>query len=91
MITILGWIAALISVILWLPQTIKAIQCARTNQPVAGVSLGTLTLGLVNGVIWLVWSILANELAVGAPGLVGIPCLLLTMYLVITRKPGNNT
>ena len=67
---LLAWIGAALSCLLCLPQAVRTL---RLRQRLDGISAGTYWIVLANATVWVTWSLLTGELAVGAPALVNGP------------------
>lgn len=82
MTTILGALGAVISFILWLPQA-KTTWLNRKNiEALAGISIGTQLLVIINAAIWGLYAFYLNEFWVGAAGLINGPLAVATVVLV---------
>jgi uncharacterized protein with PQ loop repeat len=72
----LAWCGAALSCLLCLPQAVRTLRLA---QRLDGISAGTYWIVLANAAVWVAWSLLTGELAVGVPALVNAPAALLVL------------
>jgi uncharacterized protein with PQ loop repeat len=72
----LAWCGAALSCLLCLPQALRTLRLA---QRLDGISAGTYWIVLANATVWVAWSLLTGELAVGVPGLINAPAALLVL------------
>ena len=79
---LLGFAAAVVSFVLWLPQALTVWRNRRNPARLAGVSQGTLALILVNAALWGGYALATGAFWAGAPGLVNFPLTLFTLMLV---------
>ncbi|MHA3724225.1 hypothetical protein ACXR2T_10135 [Leucobacter sp. HY1910] len=81
----IGFIAAVVSFVLFLPQAQRAWQFRRDAQSLRGISVGTQLLVLLNASLWGAYAFITGSFWVGAPGLVNAP-LAMAMIVLILRS-----
>lgn len=83
---LLGFVAASISFVMWLPQARATWRHRHNPVELAAISLGTQFLVLVNATVWAIYAVLTEAYWSGAPGLVNLPLALLNIYLVLSAR-----
>lgn len=82
----LGMFGATISFVLWLPQALLVWRQRENPAALAGVSLGTQVLIVVNATVWGLYAYVTGAFWSGAPGIVNLPLALLTGFFVLRAK-----
>lgn len=84
LVEMLAWCGAGLSCLLCLPQALRTLRLA---QRLDGISAGTYWIVLANATVWIAWSLLTGELAVGAPALINGPgAVLILRRLAAARR-----
>jgi uncharacterized protein with PQ loop repeat len=83
---VIGWVAAIVSSTLCIPQLVRARRCVQRNEPVSGVAPAMLWLVLVNAVLWAVWALGSGAYPAGLPSLVSGPAAALTLWTIRRRE-----
>lgn len=87
--TFLGITGAVITFILWIPQARTTWLNRQRPEALAGISLGTQSLMLLNSFVWGGYAIALNEFWVGAAGIVNAPLAVITMSLILKGRRLN--
>src|SRR6476620_9462467 len=85
---LLGFIASLISFVLWWPQAARVWRCRRRAEQLTGVSTSSQFLLLMNACLWGAYAVGTGSLWVGAPGLVNGPLAIITIVLLRHARRG---
>jgi hypothetical protein len=85
---LLAWCGAGLSCLLCVPQALRTL---RLGGRLDGISSGTYWMVLANAVVWVTWSLLTGELAVGVPALVNGPAAVLILRRLTVRVPQGST
>lgn len=85
---LLAWCGAALSCLLCLPQAMRTLRLA---ERLDGISPGTYWIVLANATVWVIWSMLTGELAVGAPALINGPAAVLILHRLAVARPRNRT
>jgi uncharacterized protein with PQ loop repeat len=80
---LLAWCGAVLSCLLCLPQAVRTLRLA---ERLDGISPGTYWIVLANATVWVTWSLLTGELAVGAPALVNGPAAVLILRRIAAAR-----
>lgn len=83
---IVGFTAAVISFIIWLPQARSTWRYRNDPAALAVASLGTQLLVLLNATVWWVYAIGTEAYWSGAPGAVNLPLALLSIALILRAR-----
>lgn len=83
---LLGLIASTISFVMWLPQARATWKHRNSPKELAGISLGTQFLVVVNATVWGIYAFITGAYWSGAPGAVNLPLALLTIVLIFRAK-----
>lgn len=83
---LLGLIASTISFVMWLPQARSTWRHRNSPTELAGISMGTQLLVLVNATVWGIYAVITGAYWSGAPGLVNLPLALLNIYLITRAR-----
>jgi uncharacterized protein with PQ loop repeat len=75
-VTMLGWIGAILSCLLVVPQAVRAVRSERLD----GISATTHRIVLTNAIVWATWSILAEQYAAGVPSAVSGPAAVVILH-----------
>ena len=78
----IGFVASVISLVLWWPQAARVWRHRHDGGQLGGVSISTQVLLLGNAALWGAYAVVTGSFWVGAPGLVNVPLALLTIALV---------
>lgn len=90
--TILGFIASTFSIIMTIPQAIRAWQLRNDFEALSGISILTQVFLLGNALSWFAYAIVDRDLFVALPGFINIPLAILTIVLVVRgRRRGGPT
>ena len=81
-IDLLGFIASVISFVLWWPQAALVWRCRTHREQLRGVSTSSQALLLMNACLWGAYAVGTGSLWVGAPGLVNGPLAIVTIVLL---------
>lgn len=81
-LNLVGFAAATISFIMWLPQAITTWKHRNNPQELRGISKGTHYFVLANAVLWGVYGVMSGSYWAGAPGLINFPLSALTLILI---------
>src|SRR6478735_2164957 len=81
-IQLLGFIASLMSFVLWWPQAALVWRCRRQGEQLTGVSTSSQLLLLMNACLWGAYAVVTGSLWVGAPGLINGPLAIVTIVLL---------
>lgn len=82
----IGFLAAVVSFIIFLPQALRTWSVRKDPIALAGISIGTQWLILCNATLWGVYAILTGAFWVGAPGILNAPLALFTIFLVFRAR-----
>jgi uncharacterized protein with PQ loop repeat len=85
---LLAWCGAALSCLLCLPQALRTL---RDAERLDGISPGTYWIVLANATVWVTWSLVTGELAVGAPALINGPAAVLILHRLAVARPRNRT
>lgn len=77
-----GLLASITGFLVWLPQARRVWQDRHDPERLSGVSLQTQALSLAGNVLWLVHAVGIGSFWLGAPSVVNIPVIVLTIALV---------
>lgn len=77
----LGAAGSLVSVVLWVPQARRTFAQRHDRDALAGLSLGTLALVMLNATLWLLYSATVGSYWPGLPGLVTFPLSMMMFWL----------
>lgn len=83
---LVGFIASVVSLAMWWPQAVTVWRSRHRPEQLAGVSVGTQALLVVNASLWAGYAVLTQSFWVGAPSLVNLPLAALTIA-VLRRRP----
>lgn len=81
-----GFTAALISSIMFLPQAARVWRMRNEHLALQGVSASGQILLLVNAALWGLYAILTRAYWAGAPGLLNFPLAALTLFLLLRAR-----
>jgi uncharacterized protein with PQ loop repeat len=81
-IELLGFVASVMSFILWWPQAALVWRCRGRGEQLTGVSISSQLLLLINACLWGAYAVGTGSLWVGAPGLVNGPLAVITIVLL---------
>jgi hypothetical protein len=79
---LLGFIASVMSFVLWWPQAALVWRCRGRGEQLTGVSTSSQLLLLMNACLWGAYAVGTGSLWVGAPGLVNGPLAIITIVLL---------
>jgi uncharacterized protein with PQ loop repeat len=85
---LLAWCGAALSCFLCLPQALRTL---RLPERLDGISPGTYWIVLANATVWVTWSLLTGEFAVGAPALINGPAAVLILHRLAVARPRNHS
>ncbi|MBO1751214.1 PQ-loop repeat-containing protein [Actinotalea sp. BY-33] len=77
-----GFLASITGFLVWLPQARRVWRDRKDPARLAGVSIPTQVLSLAGNVLWFVHAIGIGSFWLGAPSVINVPVILLTIYLV---------
>lgn len=90
--TVLGFIASTFSIIMTIPQAMRAWQLRNNFEAFSGISILTQVFLLSNALSWFAYVIVDRDLFVALPGFINIPLAILTIVLVVRgRRRGGPT
>lgn len=81
-LNLIGFTAATISFIMWLPQARITWKHRNSPKELQGISKGTHCFVLVNATLWGIYAVMSESYWAGAPGLVNFPLSLITLILI---------
>lgn len=81
-VQLVGLLASLISFGMWWPQALAVWKGRRSPAQLAGVSIGTQALFLVDEILWIVYAVQTGALWTGAPSLVNVPLSAFTIIIL---------
>jgi uncharacterized protein with PQ loop repeat len=87
-IDVLGFVASVISFVLWWPQAALVWRCRKHREQLGGVSTSSQVLLLMNACLWGAYAVGTGSLWVGAPGLVNGPLAVITIVLLRQSRRG---
>lgn len=82
----LGLLASLTSFVLWIPQGIRVWRARRDPAALTGIAVSTQAISLVGNVLWFVYALLIGSFWLGAPIVVNLPVLLLTIAVLVRAR-----
>jgi len=85
----LGYVGAIASCLIVLPQAIRTCRYQRSSEALAGVSTGAMCAVLVNACVWLVWAALSGAYPAGIPSLVNGPAAVFCLLRVLSARRGD--
>lgn len=91
---VIGMLASLSSFVIWVPQGRRVWRARHEPAKLAGIAVSTQAISLAGNVLWSLYAIGIGSFWLGAPGIVNIP--ILTMTVVVLRRharavPGSGT
>ena len=86
---VFGFLASLITFILWVPQSTHTWKNRNKPEVLKGISLGTQWLMITSSIFWLGYAILAPAYWSGAPCLINIPLAAITIFLIHRSRKQN--
>ena len=81
---VVGMLASLSSFVIWVPQGRRVWLARREPAQLAGIAVSTQAISLVGNMLWSLYAIGIGSFWLGAPGIVNIP--ILTMTVVVLRR-----
>lgn len=81
---VVGMLASLSSFIIWVPQGRRVWRARHEPAQLTGIAVSTQAISLVGNVLWSLYAIGIGSFWLGAPGIVNIP--ILTMTVVVLRR-----
>ena len=81
---VVGMLASLSSFVIWVPQGRRVWRARHEPAKLAGIAVSTQAISLVGNVLWSLYAIGLGSFWLGAPGIVNIP--ILTMTVVVLRR-----
>lgn len=81
-VEIVGFIASVVSFVLWWPQAALVWRCRGGGEQLSAVSMSSQSLLLINAALWGAYAIGTGSLWVGAPGVINGPLAILTIVLL---------
>jgi len=84
---VVGMLASLSSFVIWVPQGRRVWRARREPAKLAGIAVSTQAISLAGNVLWSLYAIGIGSFWLGAPGIVNIP--ILTMTVVVLRRHGR--
>lgn len=82
----LGLLASLTSFILWIPQGVRVWRARRDPAALSGIAVSTQVISLVGNVLWFVYALLIQSFWLGAPIVVNLPVLLMTIAVLVRAR-----
>ena len=82
-VDIIGFTASVISFLLWLPQARQTWKNRSNAQALAGISLTTQALVVMNATLWGAYAVSTNAFWVGAPGIINAPLAVGTIVIAV--------
>ena len=81
---VVGMLASLSSFVIWVPQGRRVWRARHEPAKLAGIAVSTQAISLAGNVLWSLYAIGIGSFWLGAPGIVNIP--ILTMTVVVLRR-----
>lgn len=81
---VVGMLASLSSFVIWVPQGRRVWRARHEPARLAGIAVSTQAISLAGNVLWSLYAIGIGSFWLGAPGIVNIP--ILTMTVVVLRR-----
>lgn len=81
---VVGMLASLSSFVIWVPQGRRVWRARSEPAQLAGIAVSTPAMSLAGNVLWSLYAIGIGSFWLGAPGIVNIP--ILTMTVVVLRR-----
>lgn len=81
---VVGMLASLSSFVIWVPQGRRVWRARHEPAHLAGIAVSTQALSLAGNALWSLYAIGIGSFWLGAPGIVNIP--ILTMTVVVLRR-----
>lgn len=81
---LIGLVGSVISTVLWWPQARTTWAARHDASALIGLSLGTLSLLVLNALVWGIYAIWTGAWFSGVPGLINLP-LALWMFVIVLR------
>lgn len=81
-----GLLASLTSFVLWLPQGVRVWRARREPAALTGIAISTQVISLAGNVLWFVYALLIDSFWLGAPIVVNLPVLVLTIGLLVRAR-----
>lgn len=81
---VVGMLASLSSFVIWVPQGRRVWRARHQPAKLAGIAVSTQAISLGGNVLWSLYAIGIGSFWLGAPGIVNIP--ILTMTVVVLRR-----
>lgn len=81
---VIGMLASLSSFVIWVPQGRRVWRARHEPAKLAGIAVSTQAISLAGNVLWSLYAIGIGSFWLGAPGIVNIP--ILTMTVVVLRR-----
>lgn len=81
---VVGMLASLSSFVIWVPQGRRVWRARHAPAKLAGIAVSTQAISLAGNVLWSLYAIGIGSFWLGAPGIVNIP--ILTMTVVVLRR-----
>lgn len=81
---VIGMLASLSSFVIWVPQGRRVWRARHEPAQLAGIAVSTQAISLVGNALWSLYAIGIGSFWLGAPGIVNIP--ILTMTVVVLRR-----
>lgn len=81
---VVGMLASLSSFVIWVPQGRRVWRARHQPAKLAGIAVSTQAISLAGNVLWSLYAIGIGSFWLGAPGIVNIP--ILTMTVVVLRR-----
>lgn len=86
LIHLIGFIAALISFTMFVPQAISTWKARNNPTALLGISLGTQFMIVANAILWACYGVLTEAFWTAAPGIVNLPLALYTIISIYTAR-----
>lgn len=81
---VVGMLASLSSFVIWVPQGRRVWRARHEPARLAGIAMSTQAISLAGNVLWSLYAIGIGSFWLGAPGIVNIP--ILTMTVVVLHR-----
>lgn len=82
----LGLLASLTSFVLWVPQGVRVWRARREPAALTGLAVSTQVISLVGNVLWFAYGMLIGSFWLGAPVVVNVPILLMTIVVLVRAR-----
>lgn len=85
-VEILGYVAAVVEIIMGVPQAWQSFRQRKDDAALAGVSLPGTTLMLAHALIWCIYAVLIGNAPIFLAHIVSVPVFAATVYFVLRSR-----